>query len=294
MQRHFSKYPPDDIEPIARKHLSKRLGQHFLIDRNILIKIAKALRISSGDLIMEIGGGTGNLTSILFEHPVESVTVFEVDSHLASILRRKFKAEKRLRLHHQDFLKADIAQLFRREGSRKFKVVSNVPYSISTRIVTTLIAQRCYFRSMVLMLQKEFARRLTAVPSTRDYGALTLFVRYHADVSRRFSVSRHCFFPKPKVDSTVVEITPVVRPESHVFDETLLFSIIRTAFRERRKMLRNALGSIVEEVSKGGGASELESLTGIDFDRRPETLALKEFILLANTVFRMNNRGDRE
>ena len=269
-----------------RKHLSRRLGQTLLRDSNIIEKIADSADIRSGDTVIEIGGGTGNLTRALLKRPLEKLLVFEVDPELADVLIEMTVHDDRCSVHVQDFLESDPEMIFDSCGGRHIKVVSNVPYSISTPVITFLLEHKHFYDLMILTFQREFARRLTARPATKEYGALTLFGRYHAEIHLLFQIDRRCFFPVPAVESAVIRVVPRIRPEFEVVDESLLFAVIRAAFAGRRKMLRNALRYLPDALFSGEETADLERATGADLSRRGETMTLEEFVGLAAAIAR--------
>ncbi|MBI5560276.1 MAG: ribosomal RNA small subunit methyltransferase A [Deltaproteobacteria bacterium] len=253
----------------------KRLGQHFLIDKNVVRKIISAASIEKGDCVIEVGPGTGVLTEALLEKGA-SVVAIEIDRELCRKLRERFEGAENLELMEGDALKKDFTSLSRRRG-KKFKVVSNLPYNISGPILVKFMEERGAFSALTLMLQKEVAVRLVALPSTKDYGILSVFARAYAIVRREFDVSPNSFRPRPRVVSTVVSLDmlpkALVRPE----DEGFFKKVVKSAFGKRRKTLFNALKSL--NISNADMARAL-SLSGIDPERRGETLSVEEFIRL--------------
>lgn len=231
----------------------KSLGQHFLTDGNIIEMIADSVDVESGDRLIEIGPGTGNLTEQLLAK-TRDFHAFEIDQRAVALLRDKFPE---LQVHHQDILKMDWKQWS--AGKQKTIVVGNLPYNITSPILFSLLSARHLLNSAVLMMQKEVAERLTAEISTKDYGILSVQTQLMSSPEILFPVSRHCFTPKPNVESAVVRLTfdkgPLVCSDDH------LKTVVRTAFNQRRKKLSNALKPLINK-------NELPD--GFDFGKRAE------------------------
>lgn len=250
---------------------NKRLGQHFLFDPSILSAIVDAADLSPDDTVVEIGPGPGTLTRLL-SAKVKNVTAIELDDALYERLRRELIGYMNVDLVHDDALR------FPFETCAEFKVVANIPYYITTPIIFRLLETGRNLRSMTLTIQKEVAQRIVAKPGGKDYGVLTIMVQYRTEPVMRFIVPREAFKPAPKVDSAVVHMKIRPQPAVAVDDEALFFRIIRTAFSQRRKTLANSLRAIDDDI-KG-----IISGIGIDPVRRPETLSIEEFALLADAV----------
>lgn len=244
----------------------KGLSQNFLIDSNIVAKIIAEAVVAPGDYVLEIGPGPGALTEALVNQGAEVVAV-ELDSVFASALKR-FP----LTVYHEDILSFSLEKL-----KRKGKVVANLPYHITAPILTKLVPRRDLFTTLTVMVQEEVARRLTAKPKTGDYGSLTVFLNFYSNLRYAFRVSRSCFYPAPNVDSAVVTLT---LKEPPAIDEESFFRLVRTAFGQRRKMLKNTLAPLY-------GAEPLARAfekTGIDPKSRPEELGLDAFLSLFNRL----------
>jgi 16S rRNA (adenine1518-N6/adenine1519-N6)-dimethyltransferase len=277
-------------------HPSKRLGQSFLVDANILDKILQAADITPEDTVLEIGPGTGVLTEALLT-AADKVIAVEYDKGLYGYLKQRYQDNPKLVLVHGDYLKVDLAELV---GARcnvpLLKIVSNLPYYISTPLLFKLIDERRFFEYAVLMLQKEVVARMTASPGTKDYGALTLNAALYSQVEPVAPVSRNCFYPAPEVDSALIKLTFLERSAVELKDEELFHRIVKAAFAQRRKTLYNALvgAALVAAPDKGqasrlaGPLQEALEAAGIDGKRRGETLSLEEFALLANTICQLN------
>lgn len=264
----------------------KRYGQHFLTDRNIIKKIVRAAGIEEGDPVLEIGPGTGALTEGLIEAGAD-VLAIEVDRELAEELKKKFT--ERFEVITGDALKFSYAELSR-QRNLKFKLVSNLPYYISGPVLAKLLEEREAFSIMVLMFQKEVGDRIAAGPGGRDYGILSVLSQTYTDVKKEFDVPSRLFFPKPKVDSSVVSFRVLGEPKVPLDDERFFKSVVRSAFGSRRKQLINSLSSLGIEK---GQAQEALNEAGIDPARRGETLNLNEFASLAHALYLRKGRGKR-
>ncbi|MDE0015064.1 MAG: 16S rRNA (adenine(1518)-N(6)/adenine(1519)-N(6))-dimethyltransferase RsmA [Candidatus Poribacteria bacterium] len=276
----------------------KQLGQNFLINPEALEIILEAGALTAGDTVIEIGAGLGCLTAVLAQH-AERVIAIEVDELLYNALAAHFgvtcskgevtspllqkSTNPRVQLLNADVLKLELNSLLS-DGTGTtppvFKVIANLPYSITTPILWKLLAHHKQIHSCVLMMQKEVAERIVAGPGGKDYGALTIGVAYHAEATFIATLSPENFYPAPKVDSAILKLKMRETPKVAVDNEELFFKVVRTAFRTRRKMLKNAL-------ARGGFASgevlaaAFEEL-GIAPQRRAETLDITEFAALAN------------
>ena len=250
----------------------KRLGQHFLVDPNIVRKIVAAAAVQPGETVLEIGPGRGALTRALCAVAKQVVAV-ELDQKLGDYLKEQLRDCHNLDLRLGDALEFPYATL--PEGT---VVVANLPYYVSTPVLFKLLEARQRIDRMVLMLQTEVARRLTAKPGSSDYGILSVLTQVAAEPSLAFRVSPNCFCPKPDVGSTVVSL---VMRRQHVVpaeDEARFVRTVRAAFAHRRKTLANSLrdeGLRAEQVAKA------LARTGIVPSRRAETLSIEEFAALA-------------
>lgn len=258
----------------------KSLGQHFLTDPNILRKIVDAARLSSADTVLEIGPGRGDLTQHL-ARAAGCVFAVEFDRRLLPSLQSDLGDLGNVHLVRGDALTFPLHRL--PFGSA---AVANLPYNVATAILMRLVEERARFSRLVLMFQKEVADRITASPGTKDYGSLTLAVRYVMDAEILFKIPPGAFSPPPKVDSAVVRLVPLPAPRVKVRDERFLFSVIRAAFGQRRKTLRNALRSIADAEALSAAGKDAD----IDLARRGETLSLDEFARLADFLFERTGR----
>ena len=252
----------------------KRLSQNFLIDGNIIAKIISAASIRPNDLVIEIGPGPGALTEALLAAGAKVIAI-EKDRILAKALERLQTNDKRLTVFEQDILEFDLKAFL---GSHldpgiKAKVAANLPYHLTTPIITSLVPLHERLESLTLMVQKEVADRFTAETGTSEYSSITLFLKYHAHVETCFTIEPTCFFPKPKVRSAVVQFH-LKAPEQKMPEA--FFSMMRAAFQQRRKMLRGSLRKFFHPQQIETCLSSI----GMNPLSRPEQLSLKNFILL--------------
>lgn len=273
-----------DIKALERKYgffLQKRFGQNFLIDVNIRDKLLSHADVSKEDILFEIGSGLGQLTFTLSKI-AKKVIAIEFDKKLFSILSDFAKDFTNIVLVHEDFLKFNLKEFVPK--NKKIKVISNLPYYISTPIILKLFAHNEYIDSAILTLQKEVADRLVAEPSSKEYGSLTLFTEFHSEIKRLFNISKNSFYPAPKVDSTVIILKMRETPPVKVVDKKDLFDLIRAGFSTRRKTLLNA---ILSQHYKGLSKEQLEKIlttAGIPNNARAETLPLSDFARIANLI----------
>ena len=258
---------------MAKKHL----GQNFLYDPSVLTRIIDAAELSRSDTVVEIGPGPGRLTRLLAD-TVDKVIAIELDQDLYERLRADLIGYRNVELVHGDALK------FRYESVGTFKVVANIPYYITTPIIFRLLEARENLESMTLTIQKEVAERIAASPGGKDYGVLTIMVRYYALSEMKFIIPKESFRPEPKVDSAVLHMRILKRPAVDVKDEEMFFRVVRTAFSQRRKTLSNSLRGLGENIK------EVLASAGIDPARRPETLSLEEFAGLADSLLKFQNK----
>ncbi|SDM02110.1 dimethyladenosine transferase [Franzmannia pantelleriensis] len=257
----------------------KRFGQNFLRDPGIISRIVRAIGPRDGERLVEIGPGQGALTEPLLDAAGGHLEVIELDRDLIPGLRVQFFNYPHFTIHEGDALKFDFAAL-RAEGPL-LRVVGNLPYNISTPLIVHLLEQREAIADMHFMLQKEVVERLAATPGGPDWGRLAVMAQYRCRVDSLFVVPPEAFVPRPKVDSAIVRLTPHAELPHPARDERLLFEIVREAFGQRRKTLRNNL--------KGRIAAETLTQLEIDPARRPQTLHIEEFVRIANHLAEVNS-----
>ncbi len=263
----------------AKKHL----GQNFLSDPSTALMILRRTGIKSDDIVLEIGAGLGALT-IPAASMARKIYAVDKDPGVLDLLRKEVVARE---ISNVDLIRADILQLdintLARQHDTRLLVLGNLPYNVSSQIIIRLIRSRHAVSRAVIMLQKELAQRLMALPGGRDYGRITVMLKYCADIRKIAGVPATLFFPRPNVDSQVLEITFKPVPDHPAVNEALLFSVIKAAFSKRRKTLRNALAGS-ELPLDGQTAGQLLEKAGIAPVRRAETLKIAEFVELSKIL----------
>jgi len=256
----------------------KRLGQNFLVNTRVLETIANAAELSSEDVVLEIGAGTGILTRRL---ALSSGKVFavELDNGFFRILQSIFQNNPNVALIHGDILDLDIPTIT--DAAASIKVIGNLPYYITTPILMKVLSESQAVEMALVMVQAEVGARIAASPGTKDYGALSIAVAYRADSEIVERVPADSFYPKPKVDSILIKLTVKPALSVDVADERLFFQIVRSAFQYRRKTLRNALRMACKAGDLQLSADSLQALD-LNDGRRGETLSISEFAALAN------------
>jgi 16S rRNA (adenine1518-N6/adenine1519-N6)-dimethyltransferase len=258
----------------------KRLGQHFLVDPNILNKVIRTAQVGKEDVVLEVGPGLGAMTLALARE-VKKVIAIEIDRKLAAILKEKVTVHPNVEVVESDILRVDFKHFFQKEG-HPIKVVANLPYQISTPLLFRFIESKEAFSTFTLMLQKEVAERMVAPPGKKEYGPLSIFAQMFLDVSIRFFIKPSAFSPPPKVESAVVHMVWKEKPMVQTNDEQWFKKVVKACFGYRRKTLSNALKhselSLPESIALSMGK------IGIDPRRRPETLTIEEFTKLAEAL----------
>ncbi|HSE84116.1 MAG TPA: 16S rRNA (adenine(1518)-N(6)/adenine(1519)-N(6))-dimethyltransferase RsmA [Thermodesulfobacteriota bacterium] len=252
-----------------KKHPKKSLGQNFIIDQRVLDRIGEIAGLSEEDEVLEIGAGLGALTLFLGKK-VKRVVAIEKDIRLLEELKSTVSDLGNVEIIPGDALQVDFRGFYR---DKKIKVVSNLPYSVSSPILVKLIEEREIFSLFVLMLQREVGERITASPGGKEYGSISVLVQAYTDASVELRVSPAAFWPQPKVDSVVVKLMPLPSPRIRLRNEKLFRKIIRAAFSSRRKIISNSLGSQFPKEK----VEEILLRSGIDKKRRAETLSVEEF-----------------
>ncbi len=259
----------------------KRLGQTFLFKRFIAEEIVRLLEITPHDTVVEIGAGLGVLTTLLAEQSAK-VIALEYDSALVSILQ-KTMAHKNVDIIRADALNFDYRKVFSRSQT-KIKIIGNLPYYITSPLLFKLFKLKSMIEVLVVMIQKEVADRIVAPPGTRDYGTISIFSQLFSDVSKQLTVTKECFYPPPQVDSEVVKFIIYQTPLVEVKDENFFEKLVRVSFSQRRKTLLNCLKSA--HYFNRGKQEILTALecSGINPQRRAETLTIKEFNSLCQQI----------
>ncbi|MCR4418082.1 MAG: 16S rRNA (adenine(1518)-N(6)/adenine(1519)-N(6))-dimethyltransferase RsmA [Ignavibacteria bacterium] len=254
----------------------KKLGQHFLVDKNIIRKIVEAFSPKKSDLILEIGPGRGALTEELIKYS-QNIILVEIDSELIQELNQKFPD---LKIINKDILECDFKSEF---FENKYRIIGNLPYYITSQILIKIFDNYAYINDAFIMVQKEVAQRIVASKGKKDYGILSVFAQFYSEPEILFNVSRNCFYPKPEVDSSIIQMT--IKPKQYLNDleEKVFRRLVRTAFNQRRKTLKNSLQNLFDE-------NEVEIKNKFfalqfDFSKRAEELSLDDFIYLAKNFY---------
>jgi 16S rRNA (adenine1518-N6/adenine1519-N6)-dimethyltransferase len=262
---------------------NKLLGQHFLVDQGIIREIIEKAGFDKSDDVIEIGPGMGALTIPLAKE-VKGITAVEKDIRMVNHLMKKLEESNisNVTIVNSDILKVDFETLAG-EMKNRTKIIGNLPYNISSPFLERLITNKRFFSRAILMLQYEFAQRLSSGPGTKDYGAITVMTQYESSITRLLKVENDAFSPVPKVGSMVISIDlerphPVRAKDNEIFE-----LVVRGAFAQRRKTIKNSLKVISDHFDNDQIASSLDKCS-IDQSRRAETLSLDEFILLADTL----------
>ncbi|MBR0360070.1 MAG: 16S rRNA (adenine(1518)-N(6)/adenine(1519)-N(6))-dimethyltransferase RsmA [Clostridia bacterium] len=275
---------PSVIKRIASKYgfvFKKGLGQNFLSSQDVLEEIAIAAEID-GSGVIEIGPGFGVLTNELAKR-AKKVLALEIDERLIPILADTLGEYDNVKVINQDVLKTDVKKLIEEEfGGEKVSVAANLPYYITTPIITGLIEGQLPLKNLVVMVQKEVADRITAEPGSKNYGAISVLCQYYTRTELVTIVGADEFVPPPKVDSAVVKMAFRDEPAVSVKDEKMFFRTVKAAFSQRRKTLLNCL--VANFPQNKEEISEIMTSIGIEPTRRGETLSLEEFAKLSEAL----------
>ena len=267
---------------------NKSLGQNFLINENVVSSIVECSNITKEDLVIEIGPGLGTLTKELLEKAGKVVCI-ELDTKMLKILNDRFVLYKNLEILNEDVLKVDLHTLIKeqkeKENLKQAKIVANLPYYITTPIIMKLLEEELDLESITVMIQKEVADRLIAIPGEKETGAITYAVYYYAIAEAILEVPKESFIPEPEVTSKVIKLNIRKEPPIEVQDKELMFKIIKSAFMQRRKTLINALNNAKIFQNKEEGNQILESLK-LDESVRAEKLTLENFADITNRILK--------
>ena len=264
---------------------NKNLGQNFLIDDTALQDIVNGANIEENDLVIEIGPGLGSLTKLLLEK-ARKVICIELDKKMVKILNERFSIYKNLEIINDDVLKINLDELIKLEKEndiniKNIKVVANLPYYITTPIIMKLIENNLDIESITVMIQKEVAERLIAIPGSKETGAITYTVYYYCECEKIREVDNICFIPEPEVTSEVINLKIRKEPAIKVKDKKVMFNIIKSAYMQRRKTLVNSLTNVGVFQNKEQGGKTLKKL-GLREDIRPENLKIEDFAKLTD------------
>lgn len=263
-----------------------RLGQNFLIRRDVVDAVVAAAELTPESHVLEIGPGIGTLTQGLARTGAH-VTALEIDERLKVILERTLEPYSNVQIVYGDVMKADLAGLM---GQTRWHVAANLPYYITTPVLLLFIQSKLPVDLITVMMQREVANRIMAAPGGKEYGALTLAVRYYCEAEKIMDVSPQSFLPSPAVTSSVLRLRMRKQPPVQVKDEKLLFRLIKICFAQRRKIFSNNLRS-------GGvcaaDAARILKMADIDGGRRAETFSLEEFGRLADAWYQVQDESGR-
>lgn len=277
---------PSRTKKILHKYgfsFKKSLGQNFIIDANILERIIEQVEITKTSGVIEIGPGIGSLTEQLALHS-KKVLAYEIDQRLLPILEDTLSDYDNIEIVHQDVLKANLNEAINEHLAdvTDIHLVANLPYYITTPILMNVLQQNTPIQSMTVMLQKEVADRMAAVPNTKAYGSLSIAVQYYTEAKVLMDVPKTVFVPQPNVVSSVLKLEKRATPPVDVTDEKQFFAIVQASFVHRRKTLRNNLLTYFKNQYDKDEVSRRLDEAGIDGSRRGESLSMEEFAKLAN------------
>ena len=269
---------------------NKSLGQNFLIDDEAINQIVESGDLSKKDLVIEIGPGLGTLTQRLLEKAGKVICV-ELDNRMVEILNDRFKFYDNFEILNQDILKTDLREIIKKEKCsgivNNVKIVANLPYYITTPIIMKLLEEKLDLESITVMIQKEVAERLIAIPGEKNTGAITYSVYFYAKSYKVLEVENTSFIPEPEVTSEVIRLDIRKNPPVQVIDEKLMFKVIKCAFMQKRKTLLNSLTNSKIFENKQVGKEILERLA-LDENIRAEELSIENFAELTNLLVEKN------
>ncbi len=273
-------YSPKKMESFLKNknfNFKKSFGQNFIVDKNIIDNIIKFSLVDKDTMVIEIGPGAGSLTTALAASS-KSVLCYEIDDSLKDVLSDSLKNFDNVDIIYQDFLKANVSETLKKYNYDKLYVIANLPYYITTPIITKIIEDKLNVDKIVIMVQKEVGDRLKAQPGSKDYNSLSIYISYYFNVKKLMDVSRNVFLPKPNVDSIVIELSKKEN-KYKLKNETVFFKLVRDSFVQKRKTLRNNLKAydlnIIETVL---------NKYGYDLSVRAENLSIDVFVDIANNL----------
>lgn len=273
----------DNLPPMGNglaHQARKRFGQNFLHDMNVIERIIATIGAAADDQLLEIGPGQAALTDLLADSGARLDCV-ELDRDLAKFLKQRFLGNERVTIHQQDVLKFDPRTL--RPEPHGLRVVGNLPYNISTPVIFHLLKYHGLIRDMVFMLQLEVIQRMVAGPDDKNYGRLGLMLQYYCKVEHLFNVPSAAFTPRPKVVSAIVRLTPHREMPLTAKDPACLETVVRTAFNQRRKTLKNSLKPLF--------STEAMAQLPIDTSLRPENLSLADYVVISDKLSELQSQN---
>ena len=273
-------YSPKKMESFLKNknfNFKKSFGQNFIVDKNIIDNIIKFSLVDKDTMVIEIGPGAGSLTTALAASS-KSVLCYEIDDSLKDVLSDSLKNFDNVDIIYQDFLKSNVSETLKKYNYNKLYVIANLPYYITTPIITKIIEDKLNVDKIVIMVQKEVGDRLKAQPGSKDYNSLSIYISYYFNVKKLMDVSRNVFLPKPNVDSIVIELSKKEN-KYKLKNENVFFKLVRDSFVQKRKTLRNNLKAydlkIIEKVL---------NKYGYDLSVRAENLSIDVFVDIANNL----------
>lgn len=272
-------------------HTRKKFGQNFLVDTNIINKIINAAQLTRDDIAVEIGPGLGVLTQAL-AGKAGQVCAVEIDTNLKPILEHNLQQYNNIKIFFQDALKTDFDRLILSETNedKAYKLIANLPYYITTPILMHILENKYKVAVLVVMVQREVAERMVALPGKKDYGALSVAVQYYTSPEIVCKVPRTVFIPAPEVDSAVIRLQKREAPPVNLRNEELFFKLVKAAFNKRRKTILNALEGSDLGLNKEEWKNIINAVN-IDPKRRGETFSLQEFADLSNSLWEYKNES---
>lgn len=268
----------------------KKFGQNFLFNEDIPKKIVSNSNLTADHTVIEIGPGKGILTKQIAS-VAKQVFAFEIDTDLCDILNDVCNEFSNIKVFYNDIMKVDLSAFVQEYcPNEKIAVIANLPYYITTPIIMMLLEAPIKIDFITIMVQKEVASRITALPNTSDYGALTASINFYSKPKKLFNVPAGCFIPKPKVDSAVVKLDLYNEPPVNTLDDKLFLDVIKAAFQQRRKTLLNSLYSYFNGKYSKEIIKEIISNAQLKETVRGEELSIDQFCIIANLLFRHNNK----
>lgn len=265
---------------------NKNLGQNFLINEEVVNQIIDKSNVNKNDLIIEIGPGLGTLTQELLEKAGKVVCI-ELDNNMVKILQDRFKLYKNFELINADILKVNLHEIIRKEKNNNeitnAKIVANLPYYITTPIIMKLLEEKLDLDTITVMVQKEVAERLTAIPGEKNTGAITYSVYYYSEANPIIEVDKNSFIPSPEVESEVIQFKIRKQPPVDIEDVDVMFKVIKNVFTQKRKTLLNAMINTKVVESKEKAINILNKL-GLKETVRAEELSIYEFASIAKSL----------
>ncbi len=273
-------YSPNKMSQVLKEYefnFKKKFGQNFIIDENIIDKIVDSSKIDNDTLVIEIGPGAGSLTYKLCKK-AKNVLCYEIDTTVKDILHENLKEYNNFEIKYQDFLKSNVLEDIKKYNYKKLYVVANLPYYITTPIITKIIEDNIPVDKIVIMVQKEVGDRFKAEVGTKEYNSLTIYLNHYFDIKKVMVVSKNVFLPKPRIDSMVLEFNKK-KDLPYIKNEKLFFKLVRDSFTQKRKTLRNNLKNYdlvkIEKVLKK---------YDLDLSVRAEQISSNIFIDISNSL----------